>query len=752
MSFRTACPLLILCLILFFAHSAQAQPTSFTYQGSLQNGGSPANGNYDFEFALFSAVSVGSQLGTTQTVNGVVVANGVFSVTLNFGDQFPGNNRFLEIRVRTAGGGAFTTLSPRQSIQSAPYSVKSVNATNATTATTATTANNALQLGGVSASEYIVNGETIINAGTQFNIAGSRVLSVSSVENTFAGLNAGLATDPASIGNSFFGFDAGRNTTIGGANSFFGSRAGRLNTGSANSIFGYQAGQSNTSGLGNSFFGSEAGTATNTGGSNSFFGAGAGISNTSASSNSFFGRVAGRDNTTGTRNSFFGHFAGLLNQTGSDNTFFGYEAGRASNTNNNSFFGFQAGRLATGINNSFFGWSSGIATTTGVNNSFFGVQSGLNNETGIRNVFIGRDAGRENIAGSENTFVGFNAGLNSNGSSNTAIGAGASVGTNLSFATAIGAGATVTSNNTIRIGRSTDSVSMNHVSASSLSAGSISTDDIDAGSHLSIVGVDDDGYIVEIVNYGGLSRPNADGLLIMIGSSTNNPPREGNNFIAFKTGDTVFGPQIDAGVIQGNNSGGVSYVTSGADYAEYLPRINKAEKIQSGDIVSVVNGRIAKDTRGSARSMVVSSGAAVVGNYPGEKEVELYEKVAFIGQAPVRVKGPVNAGDFIIASGMNDGTGIAVSPDEITPEQFEKVVGQAWESSNKAEVKLIRTAVGLIQRDPTVGRLIVANRNQAKRLASLEARLTEMEAKLDRQKPNSRAVASRSLASTKKGK
>lgn len=41
-----------------------AQTTAFTYQGSLNTGGSPANGNHDFEFALFDALVAGSQLGS----------------------------------------------------------------------------------------------------------------------------------------------------------------------------------------------------------------------------------------------------------------------------------------------------------------------------------------------------------------------------------------------------------------------------------------------------------------------------------------------------------------------------------------------------------------------------------------------------------------------------------------------------------------------------------------------------------------
>ena len=91
-------------LIIWLAASAYGQTTSFTYQGNLQNAGSPANGNYDLEFVLFNVSSGGSQLGSTISQNGIVVSNGDFSVTLDFGNQFSnGGNRFLEIHVAPPG-------------------------------------------------------------------------------------------------------------------------------------------------------------------------------------------------------------------------------------------------------------------------------------------------------------------------------------------------------------------------------------------------------------------------------------------------------------------------------------------------------------------------------------------------------------------------------------------------------------------------------------------------------------------------
>ena len=144
---------------LFAVISISAQTTAFTYQGSLKEGASAANGNYDFEFKLFDLASGGApQGGTLQQLN-VAVANGIFAVSLDFGAApLPGANRFLEIGVRMNGNpGGFQQLLPRQKVGSSPYAVQSLNAATAANATTATTATNATQLGGVAANQYRAN-------------------------------------------------------------------------------------------------------------------------------------------------------------------------------------------------------------------------------------------------------------------------------------------------------------------------------------------------------------------------------------------------------------------------------------------------------------------------------------------------------------------------------------------------------------------------------------------------------------------
>lgn len=125
---------------------AQSAPYPFTYQGRLNSGTNPANGNYDFSFALFDNNGTNSgQLGSTLTFLDIGVTNGLFTVVLDFGANFPGANRWLAIGVRTNGAATYTGLSPLQELTAAPYAFYATNAgsaTSATSAATATTANN----------------------------------------------------------------------------------------------------------------------------------------------------------------------------------------------------------------------------------------------------------------------------------------------------------------------------------------------------------------------------------------------------------------------------------------------------------------------------------------------------------------------------------------------------------------------------------------------------------------------------------
>ena len=98
--------------------------SSFTYQGQLKKTGVLANGNCDMAFRLYDAVSAGSQVGSAITTT-VAVANGLFTVALNFGSSaFQGDARWLDMRVRCpSGSGAYAALTPRQALVAAPYAL-----------------------------------------------------------------------------------------------------------------------------------------------------------------------------------------------------------------------------------------------------------------------------------------------------------------------------------------------------------------------------------------------------------------------------------------------------------------------------------------------------------------------------------------------------------------------------------------------------------------------------------------------------
>ncbi|MDM7922297.1 MAG: hypothetical protein QUS14_08340 [Pyrinomonadaceae bacterium] len=169
--------LLVAVTILFLAMNAISQTTAFSYQGSLTDNGSTANGSFQFQFKLFDAVSGGTQIGATLENITLNVVDGIFSTKLDFGaGVLTGANRFLEIAVRRNAGEPFITLSPREQIASAPYAVRTLSAVQADTAL------DAEKLGGVAANEYVtsasLNTNAIRNQATlqspaNFNISGS---------------------------------------------------------------------------------------------------------------------------------------------------------------------------------------------------------------------------------------------------------------------------------------------------------------------------------------------------------------------------------------------------------------------------------------------------------------------------------------------------------------------------------------------------------------------------------------------------
>lgn len=97
--------------------------TSFIYQGQLKHYGRPVDASCDFIFSLWNDPDEGAVVSSTLSFSGVSVADGLFTVELDFGGAFfDGTKRWLEVAVRCPDGPHdFTVLEPRQPITPVPY-------------------------------------------------------------------------------------------------------------------------------------------------------------------------------------------------------------------------------------------------------------------------------------------------------------------------------------------------------------------------------------------------------------------------------------------------------------------------------------------------------------------------------------------------------------------------------------------------------------------------------------------------------
>lgn len=114
--------------------AANGQSTAFTYQGDLKQSGQSASGTYDLQFRLYDAADGGSPVGPTVCVDNVLVSNGRFTTTVDFGQQYATlAPRFLEVAVRPDTGSdcavstGFTTLT-RQPVTSTPLAAHALGA------------------------------------------------------------------------------------------------------------------------------------------------------------------------------------------------------------------------------------------------------------------------------------------------------------------------------------------------------------------------------------------------------------------------------------------------------------------------------------------------------------------------------------------------------------------------------------------------------------------------------------------------
>lgn len=158
--------------------------------------------------------------------------------------------------------------------------------------------------------------------------------------------------------------------------------------------------------------------------------------------------------------------------------------------------------------------------------------------------------------------------------------------------------------------------------------------------------------------------------------------------------------------------------------------MNPEEKFNVADVVGVHGGKISKATDGASQVMVISFKPVILGNMPDQDRKHLYEKVAFMGQTVVKIRGAFQKGDLILPSGHNDGTAIAVSPLNIAPGQWEQVLGVAWDQGGKlfgGRLGLANIAVGLSSTQMARAMQAELQRSDA-RMAELQGRLSAVEA------------------------
>ncbi|MDB5243598.1 MAG: hypothetical protein JWP57_4223 [Spirosoma sp.] len=174
------------------------------------------------------------------------------------------------------------------------------------------------------------------------------------------------------------------------------------------------------------------------------------------------------------------------------------------------------------------------------------------------------------------------------------------------------------------------------------------------------------------------------------------------------------------------NSLGVEYASGHGDYAEWLERADAGEVISAGDVVGVRGGKITKDLRDAEQIMAVSYRPIVLGNTPPAGQDHLGNKVAFMGQIPVKVLGAVSSGDYIVAKSSIPGYAVAISPATMTIDDYKLAVGRSWEGNAKPGPKMVNTLIGVHNGDF----LKILKKNQ-QQVEQVEARLNTLEAKTD---------------------
>ncbi|SPE62407.1 exported hypothetical protein [Verrucomicrobia bacterium] len=396
--------------------------TAFTYQGRLDDTGACADGFYNFQFTLWSQQAPGGmQLAGPLPIPNVLVTNGLFTVTLDFGPGvFNGTAYWLDTSVATNTQPTpppVVELSPRLQLFPTPYAIyaETAGGVGAGSITGSDIASSTLTAGNIASGQVVKSLNMLEDAVT---LSGTPDLAVSSSGSTITIMDNGTAANTASTlvrRDSTMSFSAGSITLAGtltlppAPDTIYAGANTLLHSDNDENFFaGSAAGAKNTSGSGNTAIGYSALYSNTSGGNNTANGFAALFDNTTGFANTASGEGALSGNTTGSYNTANGQDALYGNTTGSYNTANG-EAALFSNTN--------------GTENVGSGYRALYSNLTGSYNTAYGDSALFSNTNGSENVASGYLALQNNSSGSYNTAIGVNALLNcANGTNNIGLG------------------------------------------------------------------------------------------------------------------------------------------------------------------------------------------------------------------------------------------------------------------------------------------------------------------------------------------
>ena len=562
--------------------------------------------------------------------------------------------------------------------------------------------------------------------------------------------------------NAALGYYALASNSTGSSNTGVGHLALRFNqTGQSNTAVGAEALNFLVEGFGNTAVGSSA-LKFNTASGNTAVGSSALSSNIGGKDNIAMGYRALTGNTTGEANLAIGNDAMSENTENSRNVAVGNESLQKNwrkFSDDNVAIGYRALKEHTQDRGNVAVGSNSLATNiVGTDNIGVGFYSLYGNEYGSSNVAIGGSA-LFKTKGLNNVALGGFAGYNNNGSGNVFLGNGA--GYDESGSNKLYISNTTTKSPLIYGDFDIKYLQMNgntkvnaELSATKLYVNTTNSPNLTEPFFVRARSTQ--GYVAHFYNEGISDL--ADGIKITIKNLTTN--RE-NDYITFDDSNGTVGriegfhaatdwappsaiedfgsfacymysligipltpidvatAYAEAAAATACRDGGVIYQSGNGDYAEWLEKEDSTRDFVFGQVVGVRRRKISLTTEDAEQILVISMAPIVLGNMP-KKDEHLYEKVAFLGQVPIWVRGLVQSGDYLIPSGYEDGTAIAVPEKQIELHQIGKIIGRAWSSGEKEDINIVNAGIGM--RTPEIADLV--NR----RLNDLDRKIDRLEA------------------------